>query len=79
MCNLGTCSYLACLYVCRWSTRKNQLKYLLFGSLLGYAGGIDNFLYLYDITVFPLFPYGTYAIPIYVTSTAYAIARFPIT
>ena len=56
--------------------RKNQLKYLLFGSLLGYAGGIDNFLYLYDITVFPLFPYGTYAIPIYVTSTAYAIAQY---
>ncbi|HZH81534.1 MAG TPA: ATP-binding protein [Phototrophicaceae bacterium] len=56
--------------------RKNQLKYLLFGSLLGYAGGVDNFLYLYDVTIFPLFPYGTYAIPIYVTSTAYAIAQY---
>ncbi len=56
--------------------RKNQLKYLLFGSMLGYAGGIDNFLYLYDISIFPLFPYGTYAIPIYVSSTAYAIAQY---
>jgi signal transduction histidine kinase len=56
--------------------RKNQIKYLLFGSLLGYAGGLDNFLYLYDITIFPLFPYGSYAIPVYVSSTAYAIAQY---
>ena len=56
--------------------RKNQIKYLLFGSLLGYLGGLDNFLFLYDITIFPLFPYGTYAIPIYVSSTAYAIAQY---
>ena len=55
--------------------RKNQIKYLLFGSLFGYVGGLDNFLYLYDITIFPLFPYGTYAIPLYVSSTAYAIAQ----
>ena len=56
--------------------RKNQIKYLLFGSMLGYLGGLDNFLYLYDITIFPLFPYGSYAIPIYVSSTAYAIAQY---
>ena len=56
--------------------RKNQIKYLLFGSLLGYFGGLDNFLYLYDITIFPLFPYGTYAIPVYVSTTAYAIAQY---
>ena len=57
-------------------SRKNQIKYLLFGSLFGYAGGLDNFLFLYDITIFPLFPYGTYAIPVYVSSTAYAIAHY---
>ena len=57
-------------------SRKNQIKYLLFGSLFGYAGGLDNFLFLYDITIFPLFPYGTYAIPVYVSSTAYAIAQY---
>lgn len=56
--------------------RRNQIKYLLFGSLFGYVGGVDNFLYLYDITIFPLFPFGTYAIPIYVSSTAYAIAQY---
>jgi two-component system NtrC family sensor kinase len=63
-------------YVHAQGLRKNQLKYLLFGSLLGYAGGIDNFLYLYDITIFPLFPYGSYAIPIYVSSTTYAIVQY---
>ena len=63
-------------FVLAEGVRKNQLKYLLFGSLLGYSGGVHNFLYLYDITFFPLFPYGTYAIPIYVTSTAYAIAQY---
>jgi two-component system, NtrC family, sensor kinase len=63
-------------YVKAEGLRKNQLKYLLFGSLLGYVGGVDNFLYLYDVTIFPLFPYGTYAIPIYVSSTAYAIAQY---
>ena len=56
--------------------RKNQIKYLLVGSAFGYLGGLDNFLYLYDITIFPLFPYGTYAVPIYVSSTAYAIAQY---
>jgi signal transduction histidine kinase len=63
-------------YVAAEGLRKNQLKYLLFGSVLGYAGGVDNFLYLYDVLIFPLFPYGTYAIPIYVSSTAYAIAQY---
>jgi signal transduction histidine kinase len=63
-------------YIAAEGLRKNQLKYLLFGSLLGYLGGVDNFLYLYDITLFPLFPYGSYAIPIYVSSTAYAIAQY---
>jgi len=55
--------------------RKNQIKYLLFGSLFGYVGGVDNFLYLYNITIFPLFPYGTYAVPLYVLITAYAIVQ----
>ncbi|TMA09786.1 MAG: GAF domain-containing protein [Deltaproteobacteria bacterium] len=56
--------------------RRNQIKYLLWGSLFGYIGGLDNFLYLYDITVFPIFPYGTYAVPIYVASTTYAIVQY---
>lgn len=63
-------------YIAAEGLRKNQLKYLLFGSLLGYIGGVDNFLYLYDITIFPLFPYGTYAIPVYVSTTAYAIVQY---
>ena len=56
--------------------REIQLKYLFLGSLLGCLGGVVNFLYLYGVVYFPLFPYGTYAIPIYVSSTAYAIAEY---
>ena len=76
LCAIWGLSRLVRGYVAAEGLRKNQLKYLLFGSMLGYVGGVDNFLYLYDITIFPLFPYGTYAIPIYVSSTAYAIAQY---
>lgn len=56
--------------------RRNQIKYLLYGSLFGYVGGVDNFLYLYDIIIFPIFPYGTYAVAIYVLTTTYAILQY---
>jgi signal transduction histidine kinase len=56
--------------------RRNQIKYLLFGSMLGYTGGLNNFLIIYDINVFPLHPFGNYAIAIYVMATAYAIAQY---
>jgi signal transduction histidine kinase len=56
--------------------RKNQIKYLLFGSILGYTGGFNNFLIIYDISIFPLNPFGNYAIAIYVMATAYAIAQY---
>lgn len=52
---------------------RNQLRYLFIGSLVGYAGGVDNFLLVYDIALFPFYPYGTYAVGLYVFSTAYAI------
>ncbi|MBD3245408.1 MAG: hypothetical protein GF333_00150, partial [Candidatus Omnitrophica bacterium] len=56
--------------------RKNQIKYLLFGSILGYSGGLKNFLVVADIEIFPIYPYGTYAIPVYVFIVAYAILRY---
>ena len=56
--------------------RKNQIKYLLFGSILGYSGGFNNFLIIYDIAIFPLNPFGNYAIAVYVMATAYAIAQY---
>jgi signal transduction histidine kinase len=55
--------------------KRNQMKYLLFGSLLGYAGGGANFLYSLGKEMYPLNPYSTYAVPIYVVITAYAILK----
>ncbi len=53
-----------------------QLRYLLLGSLLGYAGGIDNFLIVFDVRLPLLAPFGTYAIPLYVLIASYAITRY---
>lgn len=53
-----------------------QLRYLLLGSLLGYSGGIDNFLIVFDIRLPLLAPFGTYAIPLYVLIASYAIVRY---
>lgn len=56
--------------------RSNQIKYLFWGSLLGYTGGLNNFLITADIEIFPLHPFGAYAIPAYVAIATYAILRY---
>ena len=61
-------------YFTSLGNRRNQLKYLLSGSVIGYAFGISNFLPVYDITIFP-YPFGSYAISLYVGIAAYAIIR----
>jgi signal transduction histidine kinase len=63
-------------YIDSEGIRRNQIKYLLFGSIIGYTGGLNNFLVLYDVEIFPLHPFGTYAIPIYVAITTYAIVNY---
>jgi len=55
---------------------KNQLAYLLCSSALGYIGGSANFLLVFNISISPLNPYGTYAVPLYVAATTYAIIRY---
>jgi two-component system, NtrC family, sensor kinase len=76
LCSAWGLSRLIREYVVAAGLRKIQVKYLLVGSLVGCLGGIADFLYLYDITFFPLFPYGSYAIPVYISTTAYAIAEY---
>jgi len=56
--------------------RRTQLMYFLIATMLGYVGGLDNFLIMYDIKLFPLFPYGTYAIAIYVILAAFIIFKY---
>ncbi len=55
--------------------RRNQLKYLFLGSSVGYVFGISCFLPVYNVTVFP-YPYGSFAIVIYVVIMAYAIFKY---
>jgi len=54
---------------------RNQLIYLILGSIIGYTGGLDNFAITIDWRIFPLFPYGAYGIALYVFIMAYAILR----
>src|SRR5207244_6963996 len=55
---------------------RNQLAYLFWSSIFGYIGGSSNFLLVYNINIPVLNPFGTYAIPLYVAATAYAIVRY---
>ncbi len=56
--------------------RRNQIKYLLWSSLFGYIGGFKNFMILVGLEIFPIYPYGTYAIPIYVLVVTIAIIKY---
>ena len=56
--------------------RKKQFKYLITGSLLGYAGGGTNLLPALGIDLMQITPFATYAVPVYAGITAYAIHRY---
>ena len=62
-------------YLATSGNRRNQLKYLFWGSLLGYSFGTSAFMPVYNITTFP-YPFGGYAITIYVCITAYTIIKY---
>jgi len=55
--------------------RKTQLEILFWSSLIGYLGGSANFILVYDISVYPLNPFGTYLVAAYVAATFYAIFK----
>jgi len=52
--------------------KKNQIRYFLLGSILGFGGAISTFLPLYNINIPPL---GILAIPCYGIILAYAILK----
>ncbi|MDP8297377.1 MAG: histidine kinase N-terminal 7TM domain-containing protein [Candidatus Orphnella occulta] len=56
-------------------TKRNQLKYMLIGSVIGFIGGASNFLYVFGINLYPLIPYATYMVTFYVIITAYAMIK----
>jgi signal transduction histidine kinase len=74
-CTLYGIYKLAAAYVRERSVQKRKIGYLLFGSIFGYLGGLKNFMIVAGIELFPIYPYGTYAIPIYTLIVAYAIIR----
>ena len=51
---------------------KNQTRYIFLGTSIGFAGGATTFLPVYGI---PVFPYGDYAVPIYIVTVSYAIFK----
>ena len=55
--------------------KRNEIFYLLIGTILGYIGGLKNFFVLYDIKPFFIYPYGTYLVPVYVGIVFYAIIK----
>ena len=56
--------------------KKTQLSYFFASSSFGYFGGINNFLILYDLHLPLFFPYGSYAVPIYVLIATFIILKY---
>lgn len=53
--------------------RRNQLKFVLIGTAIGFVGGATNFPYWWEI---PIPPVGNGLVALYVLGTAYSIIRF---
>ncbi len=54
-------------------SRKIELKYLLWGSVIGYIGGTPDWLHSLDIYIPPLTPLGIYGVPLYSIAMTYAV------
>jgi hypothetical protein len=51
---------------------RNQIRYLLFATAIGFVGGVTGFFPNFNIEIFP---FGFYLISLYVVITSYAIAK----
>ena len=52
--------------------KRNQIRYLLFATIIGFLGGVSTFLPSFNLEVFP---FGFYLISTYVFIISYAIAK----
>lgn len=64
----------------RWAKKlpqKTKMVFYLFLSthVLAYVGSMDNYLIMYDVRIFPIYPYGLYLILPYVVFGSYAIYK----
>lgn len=71
-----------CIYACYLlfrncgvftGTKKNQIKYVLIGIIIGYVSGSTNYFLWYDI---PIPPFGNFIVPLFVGLMAYAIIKY---
>jgi len=63
-------------YVSSSGLRRNQLKYLLIGTLIGFVGGSGNYFLTFNIELFPINPFGTYGVVVFSAMMTYAIIRY---
>lgn len=56
--------------------KRTQILYLCLGSIIGYGGGLGNFLLSYNIHIPFIVPFGTYGVGIYCVIMAYAIYTY---
>ena len=52
--------------------KRNQLKYLLFASIIGFLGGFSTALPVFNVNIYP---FGNYFVSLYVFLLAYAIVK----
>ncbi|MFH1856389.1 MAG: histidine kinase N-terminal 7TM domain-containing protein, partial [Candidatus Omnitrophota bacterium] len=74
--------FVYCLYSCKLlfnaykyssGIKRNQVKYVLLGILVGYISGSTNYFLWYNI---PIPPYGNFIVPLFVSLMAYAIVKY---
>jgi len=53
-------------------TKRNQIKYIFWGTLLGYMGASSTFMPMFGVKIFP---YGNYFATVYVLAVCYAIVK----
>ena len=54
---------------------RGPIGVFLASHALGYLGGMDNFAIMWDIRIFPLYPFGLYTVPLYALASIYALKR----
>jgi len=51
---------------------RNQCRYIFLGTFVGFCGGSTTFFPVYNI---PIFPFGDFAVPLYILTVSYAIFK----
>jgi hypothetical protein len=71
------------LLIFKWASQyskgiRNRIYFFLFLQILAHVGAMDNYLIMYDIQWFPLYPYGLYLILPYLFFGSYLMKRLSI-